>query len=439
MQDIRALLRFYYEEQQSKRAIARYLRISQDTVRKYLLRAESAGLSWPLPEQLTDEDLEALLFPDSASARPQPDWPAVEKALSGKGMTLDLIWQDWHAEHPTGYSYGHFCACYKKWCKAQKITMRLEHKAGEKLYVDFAGKTVEILDPVTGDLWNAQVFVAAMGGSHYTYVEVVPDQSTRSWIDAHVRCLEFLGALPKVIVCDNLKAAVIRARRKNPKLNASYKDFARHYDLKIEPARVQHPQDKAVAESSVKHITTHILTKLDRRQFFSLYEVNQELRPLLEQINRRPFQNREGSRFLQFEERDRPVMRPLPALPYEFREWKKLKVNLNYHVQVHGGYYSVPYRYAHQSLDLRSCGGLLFSKQGGGPTRAHSNQGGLPYNREPHACETSVVQRPGAPVERGPRRGTPHGDAGAGGLGTADASGAKFFVCQGDSGLTATV
>ncbi len=353
MQDIRSILRYDYEEHHSKRLIARYLRISEPTVRKYLLRAESAGLSWPLPEELTDADLGGLLYPDSASARVQPDWQHVENELSRKGMTLDLIWQDWLAEPPGGCSYGHFCACDKKWRKAQKIRMRLDHKAGEKLYVDFAGKPVEILYPVTGALWIAQVFVAAMGNSHSTYVEVVADQSTRSWIDAHVHALEFLGARPKVIVCDHLKAAVIRARRKQPRLHPTYKDFARYYDLKIEPARVRRPQDKAVAESVVKPITTQILTKLDRRQFFSLYEVNQAIRPLLEEINRRPFQNREGSRLLQFEERDRPVMRPLPSLPYEFREWKKRKVNLNDHVQIHGGYYSVPYRYAHQTVDVR--------------------------------------------------------------------------------------
>ena len=248
MQDIRALLRYYHEEQYSKREIARYLRLSAGTVRNYLRRAELAGLSWPLPSEFTDADLESLLFSDSGSDRPQPDWPAIEKELSRKGMTLDLVWQDWIAEHPDGYSYGYFCACYKRWSRAQKITTRLEHKAGEKLFVDFAGKTVEVIDPDSGEITNAQIFVATMGGSNYTYVEAVPDQSVRSWITAHVNCLNFLQARPRIIVCDNLKEAVTCTRGKTRKIQETYKDFARYYDLILDPARVRRPRDKDTCE-----------------------------------------------------------------------------------------------------------------------------------------------------------------------------------------------
>ena len=354
MQDIRTLLRYYYAEQYSKREVARYLQLSPGTVRNYLQRAASAGLTWPLPEHLTDAALEALLFPDldSTPDRPQPDWKEVHQQLARKGMTLERIWHAWIAHHPEGYSYGYFCACYKKWCRAKKVTMRLRHKAGDKLFVDFAGKTLEVIDPVNGEVTKVQIFVATLGGSNYTYVEAVPDQTLRNWIEAHVRCLEFFGALPRVVVCDNLKAAVTRADRKNPVLNETYKDFARHYDLIISPARVKKPQDKSTVEGAVKYISTRILTELESRQFFDIVELNQAIGPLLDQLNNTPFQKKLGTRRSQFEALDLPAMRPLPKTPYSFREWKKLKVNMNYHVQAKGCYYSVPYRYAHQKLDV---------------------------------------------------------------------------------------
>ncbi|MXW47039.1 MAG: IS21 family transposase, partial [Gammaproteobacteria bacterium] len=246
----------------------------------------------------------------------------------------------------------YFCRRYKQWCRSKKVTMRLHHKAGEKLYVDFAGKTIEVIDPETGQITKAQIFVATMGGSNYTYVEAVPDPTLRSWIGVHVRCLELFGALPRVVVCDNLNAAVTRARRKNPVVNETYKDFARHYDLMIDPARVRRAQDKAVVEVAVKHITTHVLTALDPRQFFSIAELNEAVAPLLEPLNTTPFQKKMGTRKNQFEELDLPAMRPLPEYKYRFRAYKKLKVNMNYHVHANGGYYSVPYRYVHKSLDV---------------------------------------------------------------------------------------
>ena len=354
MQDIRTLLRHYYGEHSSKREVARLLQLSPGTVRNYLRRASAAGLSWPLPEHLTDAELEALLFPHSGciSSRPQPDWTQVHQQLSRKGMTLERIWYDWIQAYSDGYSYGYFCACYKRWCRAQKITMRIHHKAGERLFVDLAGKRMKVIDPSTGEVTKAQIFVATMGGSNYTYVEAVPDQTLRSWIEAHVRCLRFLGGVPKIIVCDNLKAAVTRADRKAPVFNTTYADFARYYDLTLMAARVQKPQDKAPVEAGVKHSTTHILTRLESRQFFSITELNQAIAPLLDQLNRTPFQKKAGSRLSQFEELDLPAMNPLPAEPYGFREWKKLKVNMNYHVHANGCYYSVPYRYAHQRLDV---------------------------------------------------------------------------------------
>ena len=354
MQDIRRILCYYYGKRYSKRQIATYLGVSPGTVRNYLRRAEAAGLCWPVSEDLTDAALASLLFParDPSPGRPQPDWPEVHQQLARKGMTLERIWHVWIQENPTGYSYGHFCACYKQWCRSRKVTMRLEHKAGDPLYVDFAGKTIPVIDPMTGEVTPAQIFVATLGCSQYTYVEAVPDQRLRSWIGAHVRCLEFFGALPILIVCDNLKAAVSRAFRKHPELNPTYVDFARHYGLILAPARVRKPQDKSVVELAVKFVTSRILTSLETREFFSMEELNQAIRPLLDKLNDHPFQKRPGSRRSQFQELDLPAMRPLPAERYMFRVYKVLKASFDYHIQTDGCYYSVPNRYAHQKIDV---------------------------------------------------------------------------------------
>ncbi len=354
MKTIRDVLRYYYDERRSKRQIAGYLQISPGTVRNYLRRAEAAGVSWPLPEAYTDETLEALLFPRDqvSSDRPQPDWTELNRQLSRKGMTLERIWHSYRQVHPEGYSYGHFCVLYHEWSGLLEVTMRLHHKACDKLFVDYAGTTVAIIDPDTGEVTQAQIFVATLGCSNYTYVEATPDQTIRSWIGAHVRAMAFFGAVPAVVVCDNLKAAVVRANRRNQKIQPTYLDFARHYNTKISPARVEKPQDKSLVELGVKFVTTRILTCIRTRQFFSIEELNQAIAPLLKQLNEIPFQKKQGTRRGQFEELDRPAMRPLPDTRYEFRQWKKLIVNVDYHIQADFAYYSVPHRLRRKKLDV---------------------------------------------------------------------------------------
>ena len=354
MKIIRDVLRHYHGDRCSKRQIAVHLGLSRGTVRNYLRRAAEAGVFWPLPEGLTDKELEALLFPakEFPSERPQPDWAAVHKQLSRTGMTLERSWHAYRQAHPDGYSYGHFCERYKNWSQKHKVTMRLHHKAGEQLFVDYAGDTIEITDPETGEVRKAQIFVATLGCSNYTYVEATPDQKIRSWIGAHVRAMAFFGAVPAIVVCDNLKAAVVRADRKSPQIQRTYLDFARHYNTRISPARAKKPQDKSLVELAVKFATSRILTALKPRQFFSIAELNEAIAPLLEQLNEVPFQKKTGTRRSQFEELDRPAMRPLPETPYEFREWKKLKVNIDYHVQANFAYYSVPYRLVGKKMDV---------------------------------------------------------------------------------------
>lgn len=279
MRTIRNVLRYYYGEHSSKREIAGYLGLSPGTVRNYLRRAEDAGVSWPLAEDLTDAALEALLFPATKcpSARPQPDWAEIHKQLSQKGLTLERAWHSYRQVYPEGYSYGHFCALYNQWSGLQKVSMRLYHKAGDKLFVDYAGTTVEITNPNTGEVTKAQIFVATLGCSNYTYVEATPDQKVRSWIGAHVRAMTFFGAVPAIVVCDNLKAAVVRADRTHPKIQPTYMDLAGHYNTKILPTRVRKPQDKSLVELGVKFVTTRILTALRTQQFFSIEELNQAI------------------------------------------------------------------------------------------------------------------------------------------------------------------
>ena len=203
MRRIRDLLRYYHGEGHSQRLTARCVQMSPKTVRNYLARAKQAGLSWPLPDELTDAELEKRLFTEQApvARRPTPDWEEVERKLARKHMTLERAWDSYRETHPDAYSYGHFCALYKDWKGTQKVVMRLDHKAGDKLFVDFAGTTVPVINPASGEITEAQVFVATLGCSNYTYVEAVPDQKSRSWIGAHVRTFAFFGAVPKVVVC----------------------------------------------------------------------------------------------------------------------------------------------------------------------------------------------------------------------------------------------
>ncbi len=321
MKIIRSLLQYYYADQCSKRQIAAHLGLSRGTVRNYLRRVKEAGVTWPLPEGLTDEELATLLFPAKVSSdRPQPDWAEVDTQLSQKGMTLERVWNTYRQLHPDGYSYGHFCVLYEEWSGPKKVTMRLPHTAGEQLYVDFAGTTVALVDPATGTVQEAQIFVATLGYSNYTYVEAAPDQKIRSWIEAHIHAMEFSGAVPEIIVCDNLKAAVVRADRKHPQIQHTYLDFAHHYKTKILPARPRKSQDKSLVELGVKFVTTRILTELRSQQFFSIEEINQAIVPLLKDLNDLPFQKKIGTRRSQFEDVDRPAMRPLPAIPYEYRD-----------------------------------------------------------------------------------------------------------------------
>ena len=357
MRKIREVLRLHWEAHLSARKIGESCSISQTTATLYLNRAEAAGLSWPLPPELDDGALERLLFPTQPSRaptpHPQPDWASIHQELKQKGVTLQLLWQEYQATYPDGLQYSQFCALYRRFARKLDLALRQEHKAGEKLFVDFAGQTVPVVNPATGEERAAHIFVAVLGASNYTYAEATWSEDLPSWILAHVHAFEFLGGVPAMVVPDNLKAAVSKACRYEPDLNPTYQEMATHYGTAILPARVRKPRDKAKVEVGVQIVERWILAVLRKRTFFSLAELNSAMRSLLERLNDRPFKKLPGSRRLLFETLDRPALHPLPQGRYEYAEWKKVRVNIDYHVEVCAHYYSVPYALVHEQLDVR--------------------------------------------------------------------------------------
>ena len=357
MRKIREVLRLHYAAQMSVRAIARSLKASPATVGEYLRRAEVQGLTWPLPESLDDAELERRLFPaplPSGTQRPLPHWSEMHRELRRKDVTLALLWQEYKAAHPEGLQYSWFCDQYRAWSAKLDVVMRQDHRAGEKMFVDYAGQTVPVVNRETGELREAQVFVAVLGASSYTFAEATWTQSLPDWTASHVRAFEFFGGCPELVIPDNLRSAVSRAHRYEPDTNPTYHDLARHYGVAVLPARVRRPRDKAKVEVAVQVVERWILAALRHRTFFSLAELNAAVAKLLERLNARAFRKLPGSRRSLFEQLDRPALRPLPSQRYVFAEWKKVRVNIDYHVEVDGHYYSVPYALVRRQLEVRT-------------------------------------------------------------------------------------
>ena len=360
MRQIKEVLRLKFAAHLSQRQIARSLKLSTGVVAKYLAAAERAGLtSWPLPDEMDEADLARALWPDSAvpPARAQRlstlDFAEIHTQLKRKGVTRQLLWEEYAASHPDGYGYTQFCVLYRRWRKTLKISMRQTHRAGEKLFVDYCGQTVPIVNIATGEVCEAQVFVAVLGASNYTYAEATATQGLPDWIGAHTRAFSFFGGVPQLIIPDNLKSGVTRACRYEPLLNTSYAEMLAHYGTAALPARPYKPRDKAKVEVAVQVVERWILARLRHQTFFSLFDLNLMIRTLLAELNERPFKRLPGTRRTQFEALDRPALSPLPGEPYEYAEWKKARVNLDYHVEVDGHYYSVPHSLVKREIEVR--------------------------------------------------------------------------------------
>lgn len=356
MRKIKEVLRLKYEADLSYEEIGRSCNIGHSTVGEYLNRAKLAGLRWPLPDDMDDNLLEKLLYTGSVSKEPQkplPDWKYIHKELKKKNVTLFLLWQEYKETYPDGYEYSWFCRTYKEWFGKIGVTMRFNHRAGEKLFVDYAGQTIPIIDKSTGEIREAQIFVATMGASNYTYAEATWTQSLPDWISSHVRAFKFLGGVPEIIVPDNLKAGINKACRYEPDINPTYQEMASHYRCVVIPARVKKPKDKSKVETGVKIVEQWILARLRNIKVFSLHDLNITIKNLLKDLNTRPFQKLPGTRQSTFEELDKPALKPLPLQPYIYAEWKKVRPGPDYHIEVKGYYYSVPYQLVKKQMEAR--------------------------------------------------------------------------------------
>jgi transposase len=361
---IREVIRLHHETELSNRAIARVCKVSNSTVGEYLVRAEQADLVWPLPEGLGDAILYQRLFPEknkgSKPKRPIPNWEDVHRELSKRGVTLTLLWQEYREKHPLdGYRYTQFRVYYQRWNKSHTGTMRIPRKGGEEMEVDYTGMTVPITNPETGEISRAQIFVATLPASNYTYAEIQPSQKLQSWLGGHVRALTFFGGTPKTICPDNLKSGVKTPHRYEPELNPSYQELAEHYRVAVLPARVRKPRDKAHVENSVQNVERWVLAPLRNRTFFSIGEANRAIAPLLKALNQRKMVHLGKSRQQLFEELDQPALNPLPERPYEFATWKNAKVNIDYHIAFEGHYYSVPHHLVRKEVRIRATESML--------------------------------------------------------------------------------
>ena len=358
MRHIKEVLRLKWGQRLSQRQIAQSMGISRPAVAEYLRRAEQAGLSWPLPETLDDQALEQLLFPArpipaSGQVLVPPDWAYIHRELKRKSVTLLLLWQEYKAAEPQGFQYSGFCQGYRRWASKLDLVMRHHHRAGEKLFVDYAGQTMPVVDPQSGEVSDAEIFIAVLGASNYTYAEATWTQRLPDWIRSHVRALQAIGGVPEIVVPDNLKSAVKRPHRYEPEINRTYMELAHHFGFAIIPARSAKPRDKAKVEVGVQVVERWILARLRHQTFFALSELNQAMATLLVELNRRPFKKLPGSRHTLFETLDRPALGPLPITPYEYAEWKRARVNIDYHIDVEGHYYSVPYALVRHQRDVR--------------------------------------------------------------------------------------
>lgn len=282
-----------------------------------------------------------------------PDWADVHQELKRKGVTLTLLWDEYKRDHPDGYQYTQFCEYYRRFAATLRVTMRQHHKAGEKLFVDYAGQTVPINDPTTGEIRYAQVFLAVLGASNFTFAEATWSQQLPDWIGSHIRAFEFIGGVPELLIPDNLKSGVTKPDRYDPDLNPTYRDMAIHYGTAVMPARVRKPRDKAKAEGGVLLAERWILAVLRKRTFFSLEELNVAIRELLIRLNERAFQKLPGSRKSEFERLDKPELKSLPPTRYTLANWMWMKVKNDYHVDVNQHAYSVSHRLVGEKVEIR--------------------------------------------------------------------------------------
>lgn len=351
MRKIRELLRLKFEQNISARKAATIVGIGKTAASQYVSGFKSSGLSYTNVATMPDSDLLNAINAKKESENPRfkelsKQFPYFEKELKRTGVTLQLLWREYMESQSGCYGYSQFCHHYYHWRKETKVSMRMEHKAGDKMFVDFTGKKLSIVDAKTGEIQELEVFVAVLGSSQLSYIEAVPSQKKADWIGVNQNALHFYKGVPNAIVPDCLKSAVIKANKYEPQINETYNDFAQHYQTVILPARALHPQDKSLAENFVRNAYTHIYAPLRNQTFFTIEELNTALWEQLDLYNRKKFQARDFSRQQLFDQVEKQQLKPLPSDSYELKTFNECKVQYNHHVYLKEDkhYYSVPFQ-----------------------------------------------------------------------------------------------
>jgi transposase len=357
MSKIRRTLQLLADSGLSTRQVAASLSISKTTVSEIALYARDAGVDWPLASTLSDDELQARLYPPPrprSTLRREPDYPALHQELKRPGVTLQLLWEEYRADAAEqAYRYSAFCEKYRTWAKRLKRSMRQLHPGGERLFVDYAGQTVPVVDALTGQVRRAQVFVAVLGASNYTYACVTWQQTASDWVGSIIAALVFIGGVPRLLVPDQPRALIANPDAYEPATARLLEELGEHYGVAVLPARPGRPQDKAKVEVGVQVVERWILARLRNRRFFTLAELNDAIAELLVDLNQRPLKKLPGCRRSAFEELDAPALKPLPAQPLVLAQFKPARVNIDYHVAFEGHYYSVPHQHVGAAVELR--------------------------------------------------------------------------------------
>ena len=416
MKDIRSILRLTHESGFSVREVSERLGLSKSTVSTYLLRAREAGLDgWPMPEGCSDDAaLERRLF--RQMGRPprdttEPDWQLISREMKRKSVTLLLLWQEYREAHPDGFGYTWFCDKFGAHEKRANPAYRHRHSAGAEMQTDYAGQTIPLIDPDTGEVHAAQLFVAVLGASSYTFAVASLHQQLPDWIDGQVRALEYFGGTPGSIVCDNLKAGVAKALWFEPTLTATFAAMAEHYDTTVLPTRPAKPRDKGKVEGAVLIVERWIIARLRNQQFFDLGVLNAEIAKLLEMLNGKIMRHVGRSRREMFEEIERATLRPLPVERFEYAEWKTAKVHPDYHVAVDCNFYSVPHGLIGKKVDVRLTQRVveIFHDHKRVASHMRSSQRGFYITVNAHmpkAHQRYADRTPASLIERAARMGT---------------------------------
>jgi len=356
MRSIREVLRQKLVLKKSHREVARSVGKSAGSVGGIVTRAARLKLDWATVETLPEDELELRMYgpkPAPGVKRPLPDPVYIHNERKKVGVTLELLHMEYLEQFPDGYRYTQFCEVYREWLKKHRLSMRQLHRAGEKLFVDYSGKKPTIVDPNSGVVTDVELFLAVLGASNYTYAEATETQSGPDWMASHARAHSFIGGVPAAWVPDQLKSGVTRPCRYEPGIQRTYEEMARHYGTVVLPARPAHARDKAKVETGVLIAQRWILARLRNQTFFSLAELNDRIGDLLEDLNNRKMRLYGASRRELFERLDRPALKPLPSEPFTYAEWKQVRVNIDYHVEVDHHFYSVPYELVHEQLEAR--------------------------------------------------------------------------------------